>query len=113
MNLSAAVEIDLTTYESSTIATNLLADKLCNVEYLPNNQVQIITTNYIAGTPPTGNLIRLSDKQIYQTTLLSDKLVSENKDLFFANYLNGFVANNNVRYYRTEKKRCIYVSLQF
>jgi len=104
MNLSAAVEIDLTTYESTTIATNLLADKLCNVEYLPNNQVQIITTNYIAGTVPTGNLIRLADKNVYQNIVLSNQLVSTTSVIGFNNYLNGFVANNNVRYYKNHKK---------
>jgi len=31
----------------------------------------------------------------------------------FNNSLNGFVANNNIRYHKTVKKRCIYVSLQF
>jgi len=91
--------------------SNVLSNTFCNVEYTQNNQVQIITTNYIAGTPPTGNLIRLADKQIYQTTMLSDKLVSENKDLNFGNFLNGFVANNIVRYYKTTKEPDIFTRI--
>jgi len=109
MSLSAAVEIDLTTYESTTIATNLLADKLCNVEYTQSNQVQIITDNYIAGTPPTGNILRLVDKNVYQNIVLSNQLVSTTNVINFNNYLNGFVANNNIRYKKILKilKSCL------
>ena len=113
MNLFATVEIDQTTYESTTIATNLLADKLCNVEYTQNIQVQILTTNYIAGTVPTGNILRLADKYVYQNIFLSNQLVSTTSVINFNNYLNGFVVNINVRYYKTVKNRCIYVSMQF
>jgi len=110
MNLSAAVEIDLTTYESTTIATNLLADKLCNVEYSTQpNGYMIVTTNYIAGTAPTGNLIRLADKNVYQNIFLSNQLVSTTNVIGFNNYLNGFVANNNVRYYKTVKKNDVFM----
>jgi len=111
MNVSAAVEIDLTTYESTTIATNLLADKLCNVEYTQNNQVQIITTNYIAATPPTGNILRLADKNVYQNIVLSNQLVSTTNVINFNNYLNGFVANSNVRYYKTTKEPDIFTRI--
>jgi len=109
MSNAKIAEIDISTNEQTILYQDIWANKYCNAEYNITGGIKFSSTNFAAS--PTGNLIRLADKQIYQTTLLSDKLVSENKDIFFGNFLNGFVANNNVRYYKTTKELDIFTRI--
>jgi len=107
-------EIDISNPATPFVVKNnqLYSNALCNVEYSSDGKdYQQTAVGFNIPYVGTGGLLRLADKNVYQNLVLSNQLASTMSVINFNNYLNGFVANNNVRYYKTVKEPDIFTRI--